>query len=490
MPTYYEIMSTDLSKLSTAADRWDETAGKFKTLGEKYERSVHGISLGTSWLGVSAQAANDRFSVTLKEFRGAQQEAKAVASVLRDAHTQLLSLQSKLKALRGDAIKAGMRVSEQGVVAFDTERLTQGERLAYVHDPSYQESGRAAATAWFDRINQAVQAVSDTDDGVRLALAAAVRDSDYMDGTLNGFNRKPVDSPYPSLGEMGKVANMPKDRAKIPEWWSSLDPTTRWLLLQERGDEMRAAGVMDPLYRWESPDEGSGGFNMEKSTPRDIMLHAQALAIATGGDVIGEVGASRNMLHYLGATGETLNLDVNQMLKDDSDFRSGIEETHLASGQDAWRQKALDEFHRAGGDKAVVVPVESKVQHRTLQSEEWFHAVGSHAQNISGMVTVTPGSDGGAPRVSLDYQVNVWDRYNWDAGKATEFTGGVTISDSDMGRLHQVGSAREFDMRGSSSAHSYDLNSPAIPSIEPGKGDQSGREGTRTDVSRGEEKNR
>ncbi|WP_166027607.1 hypothetical protein [Streptomyces chilikensis] len=201
---------------------------------------------------------------------------------------------------------------------------------------------------------------------------------------------------------------------------------------------------------------------------------------------MGNVGASRNMLHYLDGTGETLSLDVDRMLHDDGGFRKEIEQDHLAAHQDAWRQQALEEFHRAGGDKTVVVPVESDAKHRTLQSDEWFHAVGSHAQNVSGMVIVTPGADGGPPKVSLDYQVNVWDRYNWDQGKATTFPGGVTIEDKDMGRLHRVGIAREFDMRGSNASYTHDLNGQ----VSGGAPTDPGREGTRGDVSRGDEENR
>ncbi|MEV6548765.1 hypothetical protein AB0M57_08635 [Streptomyces sp. NPDC051597] len=218
-----------------------------------------------------------------------------------------------------------------------------------------------------------------------------------------------------------------------------------------------------------------------------MWLHAKALSIATAGDLFGETGASRNMLHYLNGTGEPLKLDVDRMLHDDSKFRSGIEQEHVAGNQEAWRRKALEEFKRAGGDKTVVVPVESDPLHRTLKSEEWFHAVGSHAQNVSGMVTVSPGTHGGAPHVTLDYQINVWDRYNWDKGKSTTFPGGIVIPDADMGRLHTVGIAQEFDMRGSSSTYAHDLDSPSTAGITP---HDPGREGTRGDISRGDEENR
>lgn len=81
----------------------------------------------------------------------------------------------------------------------------------------------------------------------------------------------------------------------------------------------------------------------------------------------------------------------------------------------------------------------------------------------------------------------MWDRYNWDAGKSTTFPGGVVIPDSEMGRLHKTGLAREFDMRGSSSTYTYDLDSDAKPTVNP---PNQGREGTRGDASRGDEENR
>ncbi|WP_223837494.1 hypothetical protein [Streptomyces venezuelae] len=37
-------------------------------------------------------------------------------------------------------------------------------------------------------------------------------------------------------------------------------------------------------------------------------------------------------------------------------------------------------------------------------------------RNVSGNVSVVPDAQG-QPKITMDYQVNVWDRYNWDAGK-------------------------------------------------------------------------
>lgn len=188
MPTYHEIMTTDLSTLTTAADSWDEMAGEFHKQEKAYKRDVHGISIGQTWMGLSAEAANRRFDITLQELQNAQTEAKAVASLLRDAHVQFVDLRSKLRTARQEATDAGMRVSDKGVVSFDTERLSQGTRTAYHHDPDYQDSVRKAVRSWQDRIDQLVKDMDDADKGVEIAFNAVVIDSDTKDGTAAGFN--------------------------------------------------------------------------------------------------------------------------------------------------------------------------------------------------------------------------------------------------------------------------------------------------------------
>ncbi|MFG2380838.1 hypothetical protein [Streptomyces avermitilis] len=478
-------MGTDLSKLTTAADDWAAMAQDFDKLARTYEQEVHGISLGDTWVGLSASAGSARFDVTWKEYQGAQSEAKAVAELLRDAHAEFSRLRKKIEHVREDAVKAGMKVSEQGAVGFDTSKLDHGEYMAYVHDPGYQESARKAAAGWTEQLDSAVEALNDADQGFKLALASVIQDKDLLDGTVGGFNREAESNPYPSLEETAKAQHVPKGKKAVAEWWRDLDPVTRGILLQEKGDELRKAGIMSPLYKWHAADEGSGAFKTEDPTAKDLLYLARAQAIAAGGDFTGENAASRNMEHYLGKSGEPLDLDIDRILKDDPGFRDDVS-VHIAQNQDAWRQQGLDAFEKAGGDKTVVVPVESKAVGRTFQSDEWFHAVGSHQQNVSGMVTVTPGADG-KPKVSLDYQANVWDRYNWDAGKSTNFPGGVVIPDSEMGRLHKTGLAQEFDMRGNSSTYTYDLDSDAKPTVNP---PDQGREGTRGDVSRGDEENR
>ncbi|WP_198668234.1 hypothetical protein [Streptomyces triticisoli] len=183
-------MTTDLSKLTTAAERWDGMAKEFYKQETAYRRDVHGISMGQTWTGLSADAANRRFDITLKEFQNAQVEAKAIASLLRDAHTQFVDLRKKLESARDEAVSKDMKVSDQGVVSYDTGRLSTSELSALHHDPDYQESVRKAVASWQQRIDQLVKDVGDADKGVEVAFNAVVIDSDTTDGTTNGFNGK------------------------------------------------------------------------------------------------------------------------------------------------------------------------------------------------------------------------------------------------------------------------------------------------------------
>ncbi|WP_189766558.1 hypothetical protein [Streptomyces xanthochromogenes] len=181
-------MSTDLATLTSAADRWDGMAKEFEKRAKVYKRDVHGISMGTSWQGLTADAAHQRFDITLREFQYAQTEAKAIASLLREAHTNFAALKAKLIAARNEAIEAKMQVSDQGSVTFDYVQLSDAEKTALHHDPDSQQSIHTAVASWQDRIDHLVKAVGDADEGLATALKAVVVDANRLDGTISGFN--------------------------------------------------------------------------------------------------------------------------------------------------------------------------------------------------------------------------------------------------------------------------------------------------------------
>ncbi|MFE9795468.1 hypothetical protein ACFYRL_27465 [Streptomyces goshikiensis] len=166
-----------------------------------------------------------------------------------------------------------------------------------------------------------------------------------------------------------------------------------------------------------------GGFGSEEPTAHDAFLLSQAETMTAGGDLIGNTEASRNLAHYLGGTGTTLPLDIDRAMSDDSSFRSAVA-----------------------------------------------------SDDVSGNVSVVPDAHG-QPKITMDYQANVWDRYDWDAGKETPI-GPVTIKDADTARLHTVGLAQEFDTHGTSSSRQRDLGSAGTPDVsagDPGRGEEENR---------------
>ncbi|WP_285535553.1 hypothetical protein [Streptomyces lavendulae] len=187
-------MTTDLGLLTSAAAKWEGMAGELKKVETRYGDTVQKITLGDNWSGVSAGVARTKFTATRYEYSAAQNQAMAIASLLRGAHEQFSGLKAKLESARDDAIAAGMTVSEQGHVAFDYAKLTAAERSAYDHDPDGRSAIRTAVDMWQKHIDDRVKAVIEADVHVKDALEAAVVDSNRdalgkgADETLTGFN--------------------------------------------------------------------------------------------------------------------------------------------------------------------------------------------------------------------------------------------------------------------------------------------------------------
>jgi len=117
-------------------------------------------------------------------------------------------------------------------------------------------------------------------------------------------------------------------------------------------------------------------------------------------------------------------------------------------------------------------------------SADWYFAMGgfSHAQTAS--VSVVPGSDG-SPIVQIDSKLHVFDRYNWDAGKAVTI-GPFEVKDEQLGSLHESGLAQEFLIEGSSAARRTEYVYKGVTSSSsPNTGMQEGwRDSPRIDSPR------
>ncbi len=191
--TYKKIMTTSYGKLTAAAKAWDDMAAEFKKAESAYAAATGGLASGNSWQGEGQRSAYTNFAGTQYEYAAAQTQAKAIASLLRDAHGQFTELKQRLESLVADARKDDMAVDDEGNVRPD---LTDKERFRYVHDPDGQAALAQydkAANSWAGQIKKYVTAFEDADAGVKLALQAAVKDSNKdavtgQDATHNGFN--------------------------------------------------------------------------------------------------------------------------------------------------------------------------------------------------------------------------------------------------------------------------------------------------------------
>ncbi|WP_234363477.1 hypothetical protein [Streptomyces sp. TN58] len=191
--TYKKVMATSYDKLTASAKAWDDMAAEFKKAESAYASATRGLSSQTNWTGIAQGNASLNFAGTQYEYAAAQAQAKAVANLLRDAHGQFTELKQRLESLVADARKDHMTVDDEGNVRPD---MTQKERYAYVHDPDGQAllaQYNKAANSWADQIKKYVKAFEDADAGVKMALEAAVKDSNKdaftgKDATFNGFN--------------------------------------------------------------------------------------------------------------------------------------------------------------------------------------------------------------------------------------------------------------------------------------------------------------
>ncbi|MGW9131705.1 DUF6571 family protein [Streptomyces sp. NPDC055681] len=185
MPTYDEIMHIKLSALTTAADGWKTMAGKFKTLEDLYEDDVQSISKGQLWTGESASVSSTNFALTRSEYDAAQKEARALESLLRDAHGQLTELIGRVKSAVAEAKEAGMKVSDQGVASYDFSKVDARTKYSIQHDPDLPD----VEHSYTQRIADAVKVVTEYDHDIKVALLQA---SGADNPALFGFNSKPV----------------------------------------------------------------------------------------------------------------------------------------------------------------------------------------------------------------------------------------------------------------------------------------------------------
>ncbi|MFJ4964353.1 hypothetical protein ACIP6P_18190 [Streptomyces sp. NPDC088729] len=474
---YTELMEVDLTKLGTAVADWKRLAGAMQRLGGEARDGLRAKAGKARWEGVNAGVTRDFVDKAVKEFADLHKEATSIFRVLDDAHAELESIQQRARSVTADAKKAGFSVTgrKDGTVVIADAVICE------VDGPGQRK--RDLMQWYADTLTGIVSHASEVDAAAVRALRAShggdPTDAGHASYTSLDRDMLPRAVKLAGLGEEADD----KQRKELQRLWQSLSPEARAQLWTQHKDGLLAAGLLTPSVKRVAADDGAGPYDVDSPGSGDYWEEFQANGISNSGGFIGKTDAARHMDHYLNGTGETLDLDVDRMLSDEDDMvLRDVSAATRTKQEDAWRRQALDAFAQSGG-KPVAIPVETPGEGYTHDrgpdgTANWYLAVGSAMTNTTGVVTAVPGPDG-KPQVTIDYQVNVWDRYNWDPGKATPI-GPTTVTDADMARMHTTGQAREFDMRGSSSVQHHEMSSGgAWPDPK-----EPGRDGTRTDIGR------
>ncbi|MDX2938167.1 hypothetical protein [Streptomyces ipomoeae] len=476
--SYSDLMALDLTKLGTAASDWRTMAGELAKLTTDVHDGLTKKSDGARWKGVNATVTKDFVRKTAKEFTDLQTEAESIAGVLTDAHAELTRYQKQAQSLTDSARKGDPNHNppDPGLLVFDgpggTVRVT--ETMCTPEGPDQRTKDRMQ---WYaDTLTGIVQHAAEVDAAAVRALRKSHGNDPYNAGHARYTSLDEEQLPRAKeLAGLGGDAN-PQQRAELRRLWESLSPEARAQLWLSQKDDLMAAGILSPTMPQIAPDAGSGRHASE-SPGFDEWVTKQKMELLTeGADWKGMTDASRHMAHYLGNSGSPMNLPVDKMMTDVPAFKTYVDDI-VRLNQDDWRKQALDEFRKNGG-KPVAFPIEAKQPegfYFTQQADpNWFYAVGGANTNVTGVVTAVPDANGN-PRISIDYQANVWDRYNWDEGKGVN-VGPLDIPDGEMAKLHRVGLAQEFDMSGSSSVNHYDLGS-SEPNDDPLPGPDESRDG-------------
>jgi WXG100 family type VII secretion target len=237
-----------------------------------------------------------------------------------------------------------------------------------------------------------------------------------------------------------------------------------------------------------APTEGDGS-GKHGSKERNLIQQAWDEAqkqlwyqIANAADSAGMDDAARHMRHFLNNSGEDLSVSPEDILNDLPAFKEISQTAFQSDIVESVNNRIANDYKGESMRFSITSDwrnygIGQPSYTNQLSNEgNWFYALGTFSYCYGADVIVTPDING-EPQVRIEYQMHVFDRYNWDAGKGVDIVGiPVPVPDTALGHLHQVGIAQEYEVWGSSESSTltyvYPNNtvhdSPGIP----GSGDQ------------------
>jgi hypothetical protein len=228
------------------------------------------------------------------------------------------------------------------------------------------------------------------------------------------------------------------------------------------GEPVPGTSVPEPdPPAWTPVDQGAGEHGSESAGigDRATDFAAELAANALAGRW---PDASRNLLHFLGNSGEPIEQDVNKILGDVPEFKQRVDGDRQSLGLDA-----VAEARRRGVTGPVTFPVNTPwtgfgydENGLVYDNQNWFYALGGWQYNHTGQVTVyPPGEPGGQWRYEVKTRVNLRDQYNWDGNKSTQI-GPFNVTDEQLAELHRKGLAQEYSISGRSDVATSEGSAP------------------------------
>ncbi|MGC7102696.1 hypothetical protein ACPZ19_49200 [Amycolatopsis lurida] len=202
-------------------------------------------------------------------------------------------------------------------------------------------------------------------------------------------------------------------------------------------------------------DVGAGPYASDPWLLDDWVMEPQLSGLAFAVSPIFPNG-SRHLAHFLSGTGEPLPGNADDVLRAAPGLNAKVSEQVNTELQRIAAQAA------ATGEYGTPVPFTSgwiEYNIRPEENQDWHLALGNVNHSVTGVATVQPPErPGEPPRVQIDYQVHLYDRYNWDAGvpgKQARIFGVIPAPDATLAELHRAGVAKEYNSAGSSTTRSY-----------------------------------
>ncbi|WP_148587812.1 WXG100 family type VII secretion target [Streptomyces sp. WAC01526] len=183
MVDFSGIMHADLGKLKAAADEWHLLPKKYQGLAESFDGRVTN-PLKNDWEGKAAEQAQAALGKLRKQYEAAAEEAGALGRLLRDAHTEFLTIQKQLRRLmEEDAPADKLKVSDAGTVVDVDPGRSAGRNADPDH--TYLKERGEKIDALQGRIDAVVKRATVADEALNYALRKDANGAKNL-----GFNTK------------------------------------------------------------------------------------------------------------------------------------------------------------------------------------------------------------------------------------------------------------------------------------------------------------